>query len=417
MTPITVTTKAEDPASKSLQVSVSVDRVKDAEARAVRTYASRVRLPGFRQGKAPEAVVRKRLHQEIRQFVLEDLIRAGWEEARSSGDLKPLGDPTVRNLRFEEGEPLEFELFVEIRPEIQLARTSGFRLTRSVTPVTPEQVEEQVQSLREKQATWLPVENGRPVPGQLVRVDVTPLEEGGAEESQPYTMVLGDGRALPALEEAIMGLEPGGTVETDIRFPDDHADVAKRGQSRRVRVTLHEVKRQELPSLDDAFAASVGEFADLAALRAAVAADLAREAEREADARLRESLLQQLVEANGVPAPESLVHRLLHALLHSYGIPHEQYETFAGQFRPVAEAQVRRDLVLTAVTEAQGLRATEAELDERVAAMAAARGQAPAQVYAALEQAKRLPELERSLTEEKAWAWLLAQSTVTEAIP
>jgi trigger factor len=417
MTPITVTTKAEDPASKSLQVSVSVDRVKDAEARAVRTYASRVRLPGFRQGKAPEAVVRKRLHQEIRQFVLEDLIRAGWEEARTTGDLKPLGDPTVRNLRFEEGEPLEFELFVEIRPEIQLARTGGFRLARSVTPVTAEQVEEQIQSLREKQATWLPVEGGRPGPGQLVRVDVTPLEEGEAEETQPYTMVLGDGRALPALEEAIMDLEPGGTVETDIRFPDDHADVAKRGQSRRVRVTLHEVKRQDLPALDDAFAASVGEFANLAALRAAVAADLAREAEREADARVRESLLQQLVEANGVPAPESLVHRLLHALLHSYGIPHEQYDTFAGQFRPVAEAQVRRDLVLTAVTEAQGLRATEAELDERVAAMAAARGQAPAQVYASLEQAKRLPELERSLTEEKAWAWLLAQSTVTEATP
>jgi len=414
MTEITVTTKAEDSASKSLQVTVSVERVKDAEARAVRSYAKRVRLPGFRQGKAPEAVVRKRLHEEIRQYVLEDVIRAGWEEARTSRELKPLGDPSIRNVRFEEGQPLEFELFVEVRPEIALARTGGFQLTRSVQRVAEAQVEEQLQSLREKQAAWLPVEGTKPSPGQMVQVGVAPIEEGNVQEPQPYTMVLGDGRALPALEEAVMGLLPGETTDADIRFPDDHPEEARRGQSRRVRITLHEVKRQELPPLDDGFAASVGAFADLAALRAAVREDLGREAERAADAAVRESLLQQLVEANGVPAPDSLVHRLMHGLLHSYGVPHEQYDAFAAQFRPVAEAQVRRDLILTAVAEAQGLRASEAEVDARVAAIAESRGVPTGQVYAQLEQAKRLPELERSITEEKAWAWLLAQSTVTE---
>lgn len=414
MTEITVTTKAEDSASKSLQVIVSVERVRDAEARAVRSYAKRVRLPGFRQGKAPEAVVRKRLHEEIRQYVLEDVIRAGWEEARTTRELKPLGDPSIRNVKFEEGQPLEFELFVEVRPEIALARTGGFPLTRSVRRVTEEQVEEQLQSLREKQAAWLPVEGAKPSPGQMVQVDVAPTEGEKAGEAQPYTMVLGDGRALPALEEAVMGLLPGETVDTEIRFPDDHPEEERRGQTRRVRITLHEVKRQELPPLDDAFAASVGAFSDLAALRAAVREDLGREAEREADAGVRESLLQQLVEANGVPAPDSLVHRLMHGLLHSYGVPHEQYDAFAAQFRPVAEAQVRRDLVLTAVAEAQGLRAAEAEVDARVAAIAGSRGVPAGQVYAQLEQAKRLPELERSITEEKAWAWLLAQSTVTE---
>ncbi|MDZ4674967.1 MAG: trigger factor [Gemmatimonadota bacterium] len=415
MTDITVTTTAEDPASKSLQVTVSVDRVRDAEARAVSTYAKRVRLPGFRAGKAPEAVVRKRLHQEIRQYVLEDVIRAGWEEARSSQELKPLGDPSVRNVKFEDGQPLEFELFVEVRPEIVLNRTSGFTMTRTVTPVTAEHLEEQLQSLREKQAAWLPVEGTKPAPGQMVRVDVTSLDEGADAAPQPYTMVLGDGRALPALEEAIMNLSPGESAEADIRFPEDHADESKRGQSRRVRIELHEVKLQELPPLDDGFAASVGEFADLAALKAALTEDLARDAAREADSKVRESLLQQIVEANQVPAPESLVHRLMHGLLQSYGIPHEQYDAFAAQFRPVAETQVRRDLVLTAVAEAQELRATEGEVDERVAAIAATRGVPVGQVYASLEQAKRLPEIERSLTEEKAWAWLLAQSTVTEA--
>lgn len=415
MTEITVTTTAEDSASKSLQVTVSVARVQDAEIRAVRSYAKRVRLPGFRPGKAPEAVVRRRLQAEIRQYVLEDAIRAGWEEARSTQGLKPLGDPSIRNVKFEDGQPLEFELVVEVRPEITLGRTTGFQLTRSVQPVADAQVEEQLQGLREKQAAWLPVEGGKPAPGQMVRVDVAPIEEGETKDSQPYTMVLGEGRALPALEEAIMRLEPGETAETDIRFPDDHPEEARRGQSRRVRITLHEVKRQELPPLDDAFAAAVGEFADLAGLRAAIHEDLGREAEREADARVREMLLQQVVEANTIPTPDSLVHRLLHAMLEAYGIPHDQYETFAAQFRPMAEAQVRRDLVLTAVVEAQQLQATEADLDTRIAELAGRRGTSVAELYAALEKEKRLPELERSITEEKAWAWLLAQSTVTEA--
>ena len=178
MSEITVITTAEDSASKSLQVTVSVDRVRAAEARAVTTYAKRVRLPGFRPGKAPEAVVRKRLHEEIRQHVLEDVIRAGWEEVRATQELKPLGDPSVRNVKFEDGQPLEFELFVEVRPEITLGRPGGFTVTRTVAPVTAEQLEEQLQSLREKQAAWLPVEGTKPSPGQMVRVDVTSLDDG-----------------------------------------------------------------------------------------------------------------------------------------------------------------------------------------------------------------------------------------------
>lgn len=415
MSDITVTTKAQDSASRSLQVTVSVDRIRATETRAIQSYTKRVRVPGFRPGRAPEAVVRRRLQTEIRQYVLEDAIRAGWEEARSSQGLQPIGDPAVRNVRFEEGHPLEFELYVEVRPEIALNRTGGFRVTRSVEPVGETLVDERLQALREEQAAWLPVEGEKPAPGRLVRVEVAPIEADEVKPARPYSLVLGQGNAVPALEEAIMTLLPGETADTEIRVAEDHAEAAHRDQTRRVRVTLHEVKRQELPPLDDAFAAAVGAFTDLAALREGIRADLAREAEREADARLRESLLRQIVEANAISAPESLVHRLLHAMLEAYRIPHEQFETFAAQFRPAAETQVQRDLVLSAVAETQELRATEAELDTRIAEIAGQRGVPVGEVYASLEQAKRLPELERSITEEKVWTWLLAQSTVTEA--
>jgi trigger factor len=130
---------------------------------------------------------------------------------------------------------------------------------------------------------------------------------------------------------------------------------------------------------------------------------------------VREELVRLIADANGVPAPESLVHRIMHGYAHAYGIPDEQLPTFESQFHQIAESQVRRDLILDAVVRANGLAATEAEIDERVAQMAAARGVEAGQVYASLQKANRLQELERALTEEKAFAHLLSQSTVEEA--
>jgi trigger factor len=228
-------------------------------------------------------------------------------------------------------------------------------------------------------------------------------------------MVLGEGRALPDVEERVMSLLPGETVDAEVRFPDDHPDESKRGQSRRVRITLHEVKRQELPPLSDDFAREVGDFETLDALRAAIRSDLEADARSAADGTVRQELLQQIYAANEVPAPASLVNRLVRGYMEAYQIPAEQFDTFAAEFRPVAEQQVRRELVLDTVVDAQKLAATEAELDERVSALAGGRNVSAGQMYAQLEKAGRLRDLERSITEEKAFAWLLQQSTVVDA--
>jgi trigger factor len=415
MSEITVEKTAEDSASKSLRVTVPVDRVQQAEAKAVQYYAKRARLPGFRPGKAPVAVVRKRFNDAIRQTVLEEVLRESWETAKSAESLKPITDPSIRNLKFEEGSPIEFDLLVEVRPEIKLERVGGFRVERRVQPVTEAAVDEQLARLQEQKAAWLPVTGEQPSPGQMVRVEVTPLEDGTPGTAQPYDLVLGQNQAIPELEERIMALRPGEGADSEVRFPDDHPDESRRGQARRVRVTLHEVKRQELPALDDVFAREVGDFEDLNALRAAVRHDLEAEAAREADAGVRQALLSQVIEANQVPAPESLVHRLMHGYAEMYRIPQEQLGQFEQQFHQVAETQVRRDLALEALVEAEGLRATEAELDGRVAQLAEARGVPVAELYGNLQKANRLGELERSITEEKAFAYLLSQSTVDEA--
>jgi trigger factor len=414
MSQITVEKTAEDSASKSLRVTVPVDRVREAEARALKYYAKRARLPGFRPGKAPDTVVRKRFGDAIRQTVLDEVIRESWETAKTNESLKPITDPSIRNLKFEEGSPIEFELHVEVRPELKLERVNNFKLERRVAPVTDTAVNEQLATIQEQKAAWIPVEDARPAPGQMVRVEVATLENGVAGPSQPHDLVLGDKQTIPELEERIMSLRPGESTDTEVRFPDDHPDESRRGQTRQLRVTLHEVKRQELPALDDALAHEVGDFENLEALRAAVRQDLEREAGREADAEVRRNLLAQIVEANRVEAPHSLVHRLMHGYADMYKVPEDQLPAFEQQFHAIAETQVQRDLVLDALVEAHGLRATEAELDEKINAMAAARGVPAGQLYSSLQKSKRLAELERALTEEKVFDFLLKQSTVEE---
>jgi len=415
MPDISITKTKEDAASKSLQVSVPTDRIQQAEKRAVKYYGAQARLPGFRPGKAPEAVVRRRFGEAIRQTMLEELIRESWDVALKAESLKPIAEPHIHNLKFEDGQPLEFEFHVEVRPDVTLNRLSGFKVERKVPPVTAEQVEERLRDLQERKANWIPLEGVKPAPGQLVRVDVAPLEGDTVGAAQPYTMVLGEGRAIPEVEERVMSLLPGETVDAEVRFPEDHPDESKRGQSRRVRITLHDVKRQELPALDDAFAREVGDFETLDALRAALRADLEQDAKQSADATVRQELLSQIYQTNEVPAPASLVTRLIQGYMQAYEIPSERFEQFAQEFRPVAEQQVRRELVLDTVVEGNSLQATEQELDARVAALAAGRHMPVGQLYTQLEKAGRLRDLERSLTEEKAFAWLLQQSTVVDA--
>jgi len=404
-----------EPGEASLEVSIPPESVKAAEERAMKFYQQRARLPGFRQGKAPPAVVRKKFADDIRQETLRELVQESWRVAQKQEELKPIADPHIHNLKWEDGSPVTFEFHVELKPELKLERLGNFRLTRKVAAVTAAQVDAQLNAMREQRAPWTPVAGEKPKPKDLVDVMIATRENGEIKDPQPYQFVLGEGRAIPDVEERIMNLLPGESVDATVRFPDDFAEEAKRGQTRDVQITLREVKRQELATLDDAFAREMGDFESLDALRAAVTADLGREAERDAEAKVRGELVEQIVQANHVVAPRPLVERVLGMYAQAYEIPEERWEQFAQEFRTAAESQVRRDLVLDHVVESQNLRATEAELDQKIQELAERRGMKAAELYASLEKAKRLRDVARSITEEKVFTYLLSQSTVESA--
>ena len=412
---IEITKTSSEPGAASLAVTVPEENVRAAEERATRAYQSRARLPGFRKGKAPSAVVKKRFAEDIRQQALQEILQESWKAAVDQEKLKPIADPHIHNLKWEQGTPVTFEFHVEVKPELKLERLGGFTLKRTVPKVTADQVEAQINDLRDQKAPWIPLAGEKPKPKDLVHITLAQREGEEIKDTQPYQFVLGEGRAIPDVEEKVMSLLPGETVDATVKFPADFPEEAKRGQSREVRITLTEVKRQELPALDDAFAREVGDFDSIEALRKAVREDLEKEADRQADANMRAALIEQIVAANSVVAPAPLVNRALAVYAQAYGIPEDRWEQFSTEMRSVAEQQVRRDLILDYVVEANTLAATEAELDAKIEELAAKRGQPARELYASLEKAKRLRDLERGLTEEKVFTFLLSQSTVETA--
>jgi trigger factor len=411
---IQITTKKSEGVERLLEVSVPLVVVRDEEEKTAKRYATSVRLPGFRPGKAPAAMVRKKFRDAIRQQVLETLVQEAFKEVMEREKLDVAAQPHVHDVKFDDGQPLTFELHLEVRPKMELARTEGFRVSRPAAAVTDEQVSEQIETLRDQKATWAPVEE-QPREGDMVKVLLsTPEKEGDAmPEGSPYNLVLGGGQAIPGIEELVMELRPGETKERVVKWPEDFPDEAQRGQSKNVRVTLQEVKRKSSPALDDAFAREVGDFDSLDALRAAVRKDMEEHATRDADATVRQALLDQIAEANPFDVPPSWVSRTIDAYMQAYQIPDEQRQQFAGEFAAVAERQVRRDMLIDALADQQKLTASERDVDDRVAKVAEQRGADPGQVYASLQKAGRLAEIERSITEEKVFEWLTARNEVT----
>src|SRR5436853_2319110 len=210
MTAIQVRKTAEEPGAASLAVTVPVEQVREAEARATSAHQERARLPGFRKGKAPAALVKKQFADDIRQQALEDLIRESWKTAlaQEGGALKPVADPHVHNLKWDAaaGGPVTFEFHVEVKPEITLERIGKFHLKRTVPKVTEEQVLAQLTALREQKAPWVPVVGEKPALKDLVHGTLATREGEEATDPKPEQNGVGEGAGMPEAEAGTLGL-------------------------------------------------------------------------------------------------------------------------------------------------------------------------------------------------------------------
>jgi len=409
---------------RRLQVEETPEVVRDAWERAFTRVQKEARLPGFRKGKVPRSMIKIHFADDVRQEVARHLIPDVYRQALAETQIKPVEDPDLQEVRLEEDAPLVFSAVVEIKPAIELGAYTELSISHTPKPLADEEVDEAIGQIREQHAEFRAVERAADI-GDLVIVDYTLTPEGmDARSETGYGFVIGQSQVLPEIDEAAIGLVPGGSRETRLRFAEDHRNEALRGKSGEATVTLREVKEKILPALDDEFAKTVGSFETLDALRAEVRKELEARRERENRQALEEKIVESLLGAHEFQVPEALVLRQVgHTVEHArervrrQGVDPDKlpwdYEKLVADLRPGAEKSVRRTLLLEAIADREGLAPGDADVDAEVERIAQATQRPAPAVRSMMEQSGDLDGLRFSLRERRTMDFLIERAQVT----
>lgn len=407
------------------------ERVRRVRQSVASKIAGTVRMPGFRKGKTPASIVERQFGPHIEQETLDRVIQDAFREALSSSGLNPITQGQVENVHYHgDGGDVHFDVAFEVQPTVEIATLDGFEVTRPADTVTDEDISGLLERLRGERATLHPLDDGaRPGYGDLVVVEITDLdedvEEGASAEGKQFRFELGEGQAIPDIEQAIMTLAVGEEGEFPVTYPEDFADEAQAGQQQRLRIKLVEGRRKEIPELDDEFAKGLGDFDTLDALRERVRGDMQNDAKTRADSAVRDALLQQVVDANAFEVPDSMVDRYVEFM--TGDVPdkdgrrrqrgpedEERFSQLRALVRPQAETALKRMMVVEHLAEREGLRATADDVDARVEKLAEQHGRTPSDLWVELERTGQMQGLESEIMEEKVFEYLSTRNTITQ---
>lgn len=399
---------------RTLNVTVPADLVSSERQLLAKRYASRVKLPGFRKGKIPAGIMERQFGPALDRELLDSVINTALQEGLKREELRPISEAEVGDLKFEPNEDVMFAISFDVQPTIELSRLGGFSVDPPEAVVEANAVDQVLTRLQEQHGNWKLRDDGQPTEGHLVDVEILRLGEDEKDaEPQPYEFVLGKGDALPDIEQAIQTLAPGESGEFVVQFPDDFNDEARRGEEQHLKLTLKSVKELELAELTDDFVRTMGGFETFQELRDRITEDLTREAQERTESSVRGQLLDSLVDANPFTVPQSMVDRYVDSVLgNPEGVPPEKIAEARSHVAPQAERAVKHFLAIEQIAKTEGLQASEAEIDERVEAIAKTKDQTPAEVYANLQKADRLESIEREILESKVFKFLKAQSNI-----
>ncbi|MDH5588604.1 MAG: trigger factor [Gemmatimonadota bacterium] len=405
---------------RSLSVTVPSAAVAAEEGKAAQALAARLNMKGFRKGKVPPGMIESRFGNALRQETMDRVISDAYRTALKQEDLNPISEGELEDVAYEPGGDLVFRISFDVQPRFDPAQLGGFKIERPLATVEASHVDQVLARLQQQNGAWKPMAEGAPEDGDLVSLKVRRLDgidegERAAVEPRDYQIILGQGDAIPDIEAAIKTLALGETGEFTVAFPDDFEDEERRGSKETLEITLVERKERELPELDDGFAKQAGPFETLEELKSKVLEDLEKDAKHQAEQVVRARLLDALIEANPFDVPDSMIRRYVDSLLGDQkGLDPEKVESIHASLRPEAERVVKRLLMVDRIAETQSLEATEEDLDERIEKIAADNASTAAQVYAGLQKAGRLHELERDITERKVFDFLAEQSEITD---
>ncbi|MFI7272815.1 trigger factor [Streptomyces sp. NPDC049879] len=418
-----------NPTRVRLTVEVPFEELKPSLDAAYRKINQQVTVPGFRKGKIPARIIDQRFG---RGAVLEEAVNEAlpkfYSEAVSEGELNPLGQPEVDITELRDNELLTFTAEVDIRPELTIPDYSGIEVTVDAVEIPDEDVDEAVERLRDRFATTTVVERAA-AEGDVVKIDLEARVDGevledGVANGVNYT--IGSGQMLDGLDEAVTGLEAGGTAT----FTSELKGGSAAGREAEVTVTVETVSSRELPELDDDFAQLASEFDTLDALRDDSRRRLADERKYQQATEAQEKVLDALLELVEVPMPQKLLadeietrkHNLEHHQLPQLGMDLDAYlklqektaEEFDEELREQAEKGIKTQFVLDQIARTENLNVSQDELTEHLMRRAQSSGMSPDQFAKAVVEGGQVPMLVGEVTRGKALATVVESVTVKD---
>ena len=368
--------------------------------KAVQKIADQANIPGFRKGKAPRAIIEMHYGKEaVKQEAFEIVANKAYSEALDQEKLIPVSDPKVEESVFEEGKDMELTIKVTLKPEPELGEYKGLHVDKKEVEITDEQVDAQIKDMMGRDAKMVVAEEGAVIEkGDFAIIDFAGTVDGepfSGGEGKGYPLEVGSNSFIPGFEDQLVGLSKGDSTDVEVTFPEDYFVKDLAGKEAIFKVNIQDVKRKELPELNDEYVASKTDFKTVEELRANYKERMQKAAEANAKAEYEHELIDLAVANAKFSVPEIMIEDKISQMveemkmsLESRKMSLDMYMQYTGldmakireNQRPVAEENVKTDLVLDAIAKAEDIQVDMADVDAEIAAISAQHGAAPEEV-------------------------------------
>jgi trigger factor len=416
---------AEATCRRELDLEIPAEEVSKAMERVAKEFARIVRIPGFRPGKAPVSLIRRRFAEDIKGEVLQKLVPERVEKAVSEQKLTPVSQPQVEKLDFAEGQPLKFRAVFEVLPEFELGNYKNLEFEMPTMDVTEADVAKTLEEMRERAAAFAPVE-GRPVEnGDYVQLKLMGTPAGGGEPLRADSVMchIGAEETMEPFNENLRGANIGDHKNFDVAYPADYPDAKLAGKTYNYAVEVLGIKTKKLPELNDEFAKDVSDAATLDELKKKVSESLEHERDHRQKELQREKVLAELVKQHTFPVPEALVEHQMDARLErvvrslaAQGVDpravNVDWVSLRKRQQERATDDVKAELIIDRIATAENIDVTEEEVQHELERMASHSGESADVVRARLTKQGALDRMKAKLRSDKTLDWLAQNSKI-----
>lgn len=411
----------------TLTIEVEAAEVNKAVEQACKRLANRVSIPGFRKGKAPRMIVERHVGKDaVLQEAFDIVAPKALSKAFDEQKIDPVTRPSVDIETLEEGKELVFKATVTPRPEVKLGDYKGLNVPKNEVNITDEDVEKQLKTFQDRQGKLVDAPEGAEVKdGDFTTLDFKGFVDGEAfdgGEGKDYPLQIGSNSFIPGFEDQLVGAKIGEERDVNVKFPEEYHAKELAGKDATFKCTIRSIKTKELPAIDDELAKKVSKFETLDELKADIRKNLEENAERTAENDQKSAAIEMATNNITVDIPAVMIDNRVTAMiqemamrLEQQGMKLEQYLQYAGtdiaklreQYRETAEKNVKTDLMLEEVAKAEDIKVEAKDLDEEVAAMAAAYGATPQQVQKIIKEQGRIGDLAASVLRKKTAQFII----------